>query len=328
MKHFAVLSLLAGLALAIFLVVWHGVGDIAEVLATGGWPLLLLAPYYLVTLIPDTLSWQSLLPAVRSPRVSRFPTLLYANWVGSAINWLLPVAQVGGEVVRVRILMRHGVRGADAGASIVVDKTVQALTLVLLTILGLLLLAGRVDDLPLNGGIVAFAVLLTAGILIFWALQHRGLFGFLAQVAPAERWSRWVERADALDGAIRERYRELPQFCAALAWRVFNRLIMAGEVYLALYLLGQPVAVVDSIILQSLGQAVRSAAFLVPGAIGVQEGGYLVLGLALGITPEVGLAVSLAKRLRELVVGLPGLVAWQYFEVRRWHRDRRQPTPA
>lgn len=62
---------------------------------------------------------------------------------------------------------------------------------------------------------------------------------------------------------------------------------------------------------ESLGQAVRAAAFAVPGALGVQEGGYVVLGGALGIPPDTCLALSLAKRAREILLGLPGLLAWR-----------------
>ena len=36
-----------------------------------------------------------------------------------------------------------------------------------------------------------------------------------------------------------------------------------------------------------------------------------VLGRLFGFTPDVALALSLAKRVRELALGVPGLVAWQ-----------------
>jgi uncharacterized membrane protein YbhN (UPF0104 family) len=85
----------------------------------------------------------------------------------------------------------------------------------------------------------------------------------------------------------------------------------AGEVWLALHFLGHPIGFERALLLESLGQAVRTAAFVVPGALGIQEGGYLVLGTVLGLTPETALALSLAKRVREIVLGVPGLVVWQ-----------------
>ena len=60
--------------------------------------------------------------------------------------------------------------------------------------------------------------------------------------------------------------------------------------------------------MESLGQAIRGAAFAIPGALGVQEGGYLLLAPLVGLPPDAGLALSLAKRARELLLGLPGLL--------------------
>jgi hypothetical protein len=37
----------------------------------------------------------------------------------------------------------------------------------------------------------------------------------------------------------------------------------------------------------------------------------VVIGRVLGISPEVAIALSLVKRLREVVLGLPALVFWQ-----------------
>ena len=73
----------------------------------------------------------------------------------------------------------------------------------------------------------------------------------------------------------------------------------------------------STLVIESLGQAIRSAAFFVPGAIGVQEGGFMAVGILFGIGPEVGLAVSLIKRIREVGLGVPALVAWKALEGRR-----------
>jgi len=67
---------------------------------------------------------------------------------------------------------------------------------------------------------------------------------------------------------------------------------------------------------------IRSAAFAVPGGLGVQEGGYLVVGNLLGIPGEAAFALSLIARVRELALGIPGLVAWQLVEGRRLWRAR------
>ena len=94
------------------------------------------------------------------------------------------------------------------------------------------------------------------------------------------------------------------------------------EVWLILYLLGHPVSFAEAFILESLGQAARSAGFMVPGGIGIQEGGLLLIGAHLGLTPELALALSLGKRAREIVIGVPCLIAWQLAEGRTiWGRE-------
>jgi hypothetical protein len=43
----------------------------------------------------------------------------------------------------------------------------------------------------------------------------------------------------------------------------------------------------------------------------------VLFGALLGLPADLALAVSLAKRVRELALGLPGLAAWQWVEGRR-----------
>ena len=76
-------------------------------------------------------------------------------------------------------------------------------------------------------------------------------------------------------------------------------------------------------ILESAALAIRGAAFLVPGAVGVQEGGYIFLGNLLGIPGEIAFALSLVRRMRELALGIPGLISWQLMEASHLWRGRR-----
>ena len=96
-------------------------------------------------------------------------------------------------------------------------------------------------------------------------------------------------------------------------------LIGTGEVYLVLQLLGTRVGWGDALLLESLGQAIRAAGFAIPGSLGVQEGGYLLLAPLAGLPPDTALALSLAKRAREILLGVPGL-AYLHLSERGWRR--------
>ena len=88
----------------------------------------------------------------------------------------------------------------------------------------------------------------------------------------------------------------------------------AGEIWLVTQCLGQPVSLGDAFILESLSSGVRAVAFMVPAALGIQEGGLILFGALFGLPAEIGLAISLSKRVRELLLGLPGLFVWYWVE--------------
>jgi uncharacterized membrane protein YbhN (UPF0104 family) len=69
--------------------------------------------------------------------------------------------------------------------------------------------------------------------------------------------------------------------------------------------------------IEALIQGAASAAFAVPGALGVQEAGFLVFGGMLGLPPEMAAALAVMRRCRDLICYAPGLIAWQAHEGKR-----------
>jgi putative membrane protein len=241
--------------------------------------------------------------------------MLRARWIGESINGLLPVLQVGGNVAKARFVAARGVVAALAGATVVVDVMLMVSTQVVFTLIGTGLLVTIV-----GGQRVVVGALVGAGIMAtlvggFYAAQRRGLFGGLARrlgrVLGQETGDVLTTNAAALDEAIHGLYRAPRAIALGAAWHLMSWIAGAGEVWLALHFLGYPASIQQAVLLESLGQALRTSAFLVPGALGVQEGGYLVLGTALGMPPDTALALSLAKRVREVLLGIPGLLVWQ-----------------
>jgi putative membrane protein len=167
-------------------------------------------------------------------------------------------------------------------------------------------------------------------VAAFYAAQRQGVFGALAQIlAKLGRggWVSLVAGGDAIDASVALLYRQRRTIASASALHLMSWIVGVGEVWLALYFLGHPVSLPSAMMLESLGQAVRAGAFAVPGALGVQEGGYVMLGRVLGLGPETALALSLAKRVREILLGVPGLIAWQ-LDVAAREDGRRQARSA
>ncbi len=264
-----------------------------------------------------TLAWQAVLDA--RPGYWR---LYWARWVGDSVNRLLPVAQIGGEVLRGQLARRQGATGADATASIVLDLTSGLVTLILYILLGLAVLAWAYPGMGATAGAFGFGAVVFIGLLVLLVvLQRGGALGLLATLGKGIAGGGLVAAMGAgiaaADRAIRDRYRHPKSLIACLAWRFAAWLTGAVETWLMLRALGVEASLVDALIIESLTQAARNLGFAVPASLGVQEGGILLAGTLVGLPPEAAVALAIAKRLRDLVLGIPALLWWQVAEWRR-----------
>lgn len=318
------LSLTLALTALIALVVWQGVATVLEALTRGGWSVLWIGAVFVLPHALHTTAWRTLAPGGNGVG---WPAYAFANWLGFGVNWLLPVARVGGDLVKARALSRLGAPPGGALSSVVVHKTLEPLTLVGYALLGLLTLGvtaggGR----PALTAGIASAVLAAAVLLLaFVRLQHRGMLtrltGFAEHFLPVH--ARWSTTARAADAELPRIYARRRRLAGATACLLGYRALLTAEIYLAAQLLGQPIGLLDALVLDSLAQAARSVAFFLPGGLGAQEGGFAGLALLLHLDPALALALSLLRRVRELEVGVPALLAWQWLE----RRGARTPAP-
>jgi putative membrane protein len=331
MKSVTMILLSVGTAIFVALLAWQGFGSVAAALMAAGWGLALVAAFHLLPLAIDAGAIVVLFDRPRAHRSMR--DALVARWAGESVNSLLPAGQIGGPVLMVRHLAQRGVRLTDAAASITVSTTMQALAQIVFALFGVALFGAyaahsAAADLRV-GTLVAITALSLSLASFYWA-QQRGMFGRLLRVASKvfgkRDWSVLSTHADAIDGAIGALYRERRRVGATFALSFVGWLVGTGEVWLALHFLGHPVSWLDALLLESVGQAIRGAAFAIPASLGVQEGGYLLLAPLVGLTPDLGLALSLAKRARELLLGMPGL-AYLHWSQSNWLRRRAPELP-
>jgi putative membrane protein len=315
MRYPTVIAWLLGLALLGALLAFNDGGRVLSAVAAVGWWMAPIVAFHLVPLYADVVAWRYLL--ARRPPVAR---LLLIRWIGESVNGLFPVPHLG-EFVRAGLARRAGVAG-EAGASVVVDVTLGLVTEIPFAALGLALLAVA----SAGSGLVR-ALLLVLGVLVFagaslYLVQRAGLFSLAALLA--RRWPGPLRRlfdiaaARALDARVAIVYRRRADLALSAAWRFAGWVVGAGEIWLALAALGRPVGLAAAVVLESLSQAARTAAFAIPGGLGVQDGALLLLCGQLGIAPETALALSLVKRCREVALGAPGLVVGYLMEARRW----------
>jgi len=265
-----------------------------------------------------SLAWRELLSGSDIPRPA-FTRLFRLRWIRESIDSLLPVAQVGGEVAAARLMTRQGLPLPIAGASIIADVTIETLTQAVFTLLGLALIFTLAEPGDAaHWAALGFVIAVVFAALAVFAQRWGGVRLFeklLLTIADRMGWNR-LEGVAGLDNALREIYQLRERLFMAGMHHLIAWSLGAGEVMIAAWALGYRLDLGQGYVVESLAQAIRSAAFFVPGAVGVQEGGFVVLCGLFGLPADVALSISLTKRVRELALGLPGLLTWQFLELR------------
>jgi putative membrane protein len=314
MKKAAALGLLLGFALFAALTFYEGAGDVAHAFARIGVAgAVLIALLRFVQTFGAGFAWRFLVPKPR-PAPWIFCGL---RLVRESINNLLPVAAVGGDVFGARLLKKRGVSGGLSAASIVVDLLAQTATQAVFTALGVALLfhAGVEADLTAAAGFGA--MIMVPAIAGFWLAPRVLSMPWLDRVAEKiETQTGWpsVVGLPALRQGLKTVLRNRAGLARALAIHMTVWFVGALEIHIALNLLGDPRPFATAVTIESLGHAVKAAGFLIPGAWGVQEGGFIALCAAFGIGSADAIALSLIKRIPDLLCGAPGLMLWRRME--------------
>ena len=147
--------------------------------------------------------------------------------------------------------------------------------------------------------------------------ERFGLFALfehgLLRLAEQQNW-KGLHDVAGLHRDIVTLYKLPRRLCRGVTFHFLSWLLGGAEVMVAFHVIGVPVGLRESLIVESLGQAFRNLGFAVPGALGIQEGGFVLVCALLGIEQQAAIELSLLKRVREVVLGVPGLLAWQWIE--------------
>ena len=306
-----------GLVLGLYFIRYIGVGAVLSAAATVGWRGFAILCVYALGLFPLLGAAWCLLSTHPSGR--DWGIFVWARMVRDAATEILPFSQLGGIVLGARAAILHGIAPPLAFGSIIVDVTAELLAQIAFVALGIVIwcmraprtLAAESLTPVLIGGLLLAAV---AGGL-FVLLQRHG--HRLAATLAARLLPSAVAAAAAVAAALDDIYRSPRRVAVSAALHLAGWMASAIGVWIAFRLMGVEVGVASVTAIEGLICAARSAAVVVPNALGVQEAAYAFVAPLFGVGAEFGLAVSLLKRARDLAVGLPVLLIWQGVEARR-----------
>lgn len=314
---------IAGLGLLAWLIYTSDPRKILDKIVQARWRLAVVVAYHLLPLFLDAIAWHALFVDRPRPRLLQ---LYWMRWMGESVSNMLPTLQIGGDLVRARLAAIIGkARIPAAIASVLVDITLSIFTQAIFTVAGLSLLAATTREFS-AGKIVALALVIALALVGFFSLQKFGIFRIISflvtKMAGEKSWQSLKHEGAAIDDEVRNLYSRPRTLITSAAATMSSWIFGMGEVYLSLWALGLPVKFSTAFILESVGQGIEASMFLVPGAVGIQEGAYIGVGKLLGISAASALTLALIRRLRELSFGIPGVLAWQVIETRRAWRGR------
>jgi putative membrane protein len=315
---------LAGAGLFTVLLIRQGAPQVGAAFVSAGWAIAAVVIYHLaVPVFLDAIAWWVLFP--NSDRLSLWQ-LFWMRWIGESVSTLVPSAAVGGDVVRARLAALHGASVPTAAASVLVDITLGVFVQIAFTLAGLALIVSVTGHEGFVRPTLIGALLGIIAIVGFYIVQRLGMFRFIgviiSRLANSSEWHSLINSGQTLDRTIRTLYARRRGVIGCCVWTAASLVLGSGEIWIALHAIGLQATLINALIFQSVILAIRSAMFPVPGALGVQEGGYVVVGNLLGIPGDAAFALSLIARVRELILGIPGLITWQLFEARRLWRAR------
>jgi putative membrane protein len=330
LRRLPLLGTLIGLGLAAWLVATNDLSAVAAAFGRIGFAGLagiVLVRALIVFLCG--LAWARLLDGLSPVRTGPFVVLRY---VREGINVLLPVASIGGDVLGGRLLTFWGVAGALATASILADMLIQVGSQALFAALGAVLLMQLDGEPAARLAAWMLRALAVAGLVVaaFFAVQRVGAARFIEErlAAVGRRFARAAEPGQAGAAPTTMRVQEAldavwhggrrGRIAQAFVLHLLAWMLGAAEIWIALTCIGiDGVSLAEVLVIEALSQAIKSAAFPVPSGLGVQEGGFVVVCALFGIDAGTAIALSLAKRVPDVVLGLPALLVWQNIEARR-----------
>ncbi|WP_207539091.1 lysylphosphatidylglycerol synthase domain-containing protein [Sabulicella rubraurantiaca] len=315
MNRLGLILALGGFALAVAVIAAQDLSAVGALLAAAGPGLVLVALAHLPSMVLNAWAWAVLMPGRTRPSLL---AMTFNVWVRESVNGLLPVGRIGGELASFRLLRGQGVPPAPAAGGLLMDVALSILSQLAFALLGLALLAAGGGAVGWGGLLLGFAGGAALGGL-FIAAQRLALFGRMAaglNRIAAGRLEAFAAHSARMDRYVRRAWRRPRAIALCFLWQFVAWVAGALEIWTAFQVLGADLGFAEALVIEALIQALSSAAFLVPGALGLQEAGFIGLGALVGLDPATSAALAVSRRLRDLLLYLPGLAAWALWERR------------
>jgi putative membrane protein len=302
------------LAAVLYLALTVNFRQVLPALLQARWALIAIFLFHFVQLAFSSAAWQ-----MQFPGRWLWWICLRIRWIREGAGSLLPVGTLSAAALASKLLCRYGIGCASATASVAADLAAETTGQLVFLIFGVALIpSGRMTG---HGELwLATLLLSVAGICVgFVMAQRMGLFRlidlFATRLGPSRRKGA-LATTEKFHDALMTLHARRGRLGKAVILHSISWALGTIEVWVAFHGLSHAISWRSAFVVESIGMAARSAGFAIPGAVGVQETGFVFAGGLFGISPELAIACSLLTRGRELLVAASSLVVLGREELR------------
>ena len=266
---------------------------------------------HIPTLFFDTLAWAILMVKNKLS----IKTTFVITWISQTSGKFIPSGNITGEFVRFYLARRSGQKFSDASSSVLMDLFIATFSLFIIGLLALIFIVFSLKSnfiLDKYQYLIMALVLISLGSLFFLLIIRKRIISkLLASTKKIEFLSKKnVYNLIRLDISLNKLSYRKKLLLSAITLRLIGWIAGAFEIYIFLWIIGVDAKVTDVIIIESVTAIIRSAAFFIPSAIGVQELAFVIVGELVGYSGIVSFSIAMGRRLREIMVGIPAIITW------------------
>jgi hypothetical protein len=307
------IGLIAGLALLSWLVMRSGPARLLHDLEKVGWWMLALLA---LAALRNAARTQAVRLALGDDRREfSFGSMYAVLLVSGAVKFVAVAGLVVGEAAKGWLLNRR-VSGSRAASAVMIDVLLYYFTAALFTLCSIALCfalfhASHGTSLAAMLAALAVVAALAIGVLAFrrrWLSSARIL-------SPLARWGlirrpETIRRAGEIDSQIFDfRHSHPVAFAGILFFDFVSHFLAAAEVAAILWLLGFGAHFAVGVIGEGLTKVVETGGLLVPGDVGLYQGGTGLIFRALGYSVSTGVAVGIIRQIRSILWAGIGFLA-------------------
>ena len=304
---------LLGLWLFAVIVSREGFQSLVDTTSRIGWGILIVIALLGVRIVIRSVSTYVAIP--EHHRAFKFRYALAARLAGDAVGFLTFTGPVLGETTKAAMLKRR-VPLSHGAAAVIVENLIYFISVAVIILLGVLVLL-------LSYAHIGPVLWYTAIVSIIGGILFLVIVGLILwrRIKPlswmTRRFSRVMPGAilrkeagiNTMEGNVYEFYSTRPTaFASIFGLSVLTHLISVVEIYLIIDMLAYVPNMNAAFIAESLTKVLNFAFGLVPGGVGVYEGGSGMIFKRLGYTVALGVAIALIRRVAILFWTAVGLL--------------------